>query len=68
MAQGSRSITGSLRVFTANLYHAVELLAKSSLFKLGHEGLITSKKHEYIRSQYNLHSRSGIADPVLHRS
>ncbi len=53
-----------LRVFTANLHHAVELLAKSSLFKLGHGSLVTSKSHAYIRSQYNLHSRSGITDPL----
>ena len=54
---------GLLRVFVADLYHAVELLAKASLFKLGHATLITSKKHEYIRSQYNLHARSGITEP-----
>lgn len=54
---------GLLRGFTSNLYHAVELLAKSSLFRLGHKGLIKSKTHSLVRSQYNLHSRSGITDP-----
>lgn len=53
---------GQLRVFTANLFQAVELLAKSSLFKLGHKSLITSNSHKHIRSQYNLHSRSGVTN------
>lgn len=48
---------GTLRPFVTNLYQAVELLAKASLFRIPAEGIVNSRSHDRIRSQYNLYSQ-----------
>lgn len=52
--------TGLTRAFIANLHISVESLAKAQLLLHPDSALLVSRRHGYLRSQYNLHSRHSV--------
>jgi uncharacterized protein (UPF0332 family) len=56
-------VADRVRVFCADGFTAVELLAKARLLMHPDERLLKSKKHNFVISNYNLQARRGNVDP-----